>query len=94
MFNAVALFPALRDMHYRETADSLYSSWMFLLTYIAHIVPFAMLASMIFSAFTYWYDCLYCYCVTVHVIIRGTTYVTLHCTMYIVHVTVHVISGP
>jgi len=54
MFNAIALFPAMRDMYYRESKDGFYNSWMFLLTYIAHIVPFAMLASVIFATFTYW----------------------------------------
>ena len=55
MFNAIALFPTMRDMYYRESRDGFYRSWMFLLTYIAHIVPFAMLASIIFSTFTYWW---------------------------------------
>ena len=54
MFNAIALFPTMRDMHYRESRDGFYNSWMFLCTYIAHVVPFAMLASVIFATFTYW----------------------------------------
>lgn len=54
MFNAIALFPTMRDMHYREVRDGFYNSWMFLCTYFAHIIPFAMLASVIFATFTYW----------------------------------------
>ena len=33
MFNAIALFPTMRDMHYRESRDGFYNSWMFLVSH-------------------------------------------------------------
>ncbi|KAK3800297.1 hypothetical protein RRG08_062494 [Elysia crispata] len=52
--NALAIFPALRELYYRESQDGLYSTAMFLAVYLVHILPFNILSSTFFAAFLYW----------------------------------------
>ncbi|KAK3772827.1 hypothetical protein RRG08_062509, partial [Elysia crispata] len=52
--NALAIFPALRELYYRESQDGLYSTAMFLAVYFVHILPFNILSSTFFAAFLYW----------------------------------------
>ncbi|KAK3094013.1 hypothetical protein FSP39_022934 [Pinctada imbricata] len=59
ILNAVAIFPPLRDLYYRECRDGLYSTSTFLLTYAIHIIPFHAAASFIFSIIVYWVTGLY-----------------------------------
>ncbi|XP_070210258.1 ATP-binding cassette sub-family G member 5-like [Littorina saxatilis] len=59
IINNVALFPALRDHFYREGLDGLYGSQTFLLAYTLHILPFAAVASVLFSSMLYWITGMY-----------------------------------
>lgn len=54
ILNAVALFPSLRDIYYRECGDGLYSATTFLIAYALHVLPFTILSSAIFSSVVYW----------------------------------------
>ncbi|XP_041352324.1 ATP-binding cassette sub-family G member 5-like [Gigantopelta aegis] len=52
--NAVALFPPIREVYYRECRDGLYSAASFILAYAIHCMPFVMVASTIFGSTIYW----------------------------------------
>lgn len=59
ILNAVAIFPPLRDLYYRECRDGLYSTATFILTYAIHVLPFHIIASFFFSIIVYWVTGLY-----------------------------------
>ncbi|XP_055879277.1 ATP-binding cassette sub-family G member 5-like isoform X1 [Biomphalaria glabrata] len=52
--NGVALYPALRDLFYREYQDGLYSTLTFLGVYYVHCLPFNIISSLVFSGILYW----------------------------------------
>ncbi|GFO20501.1 ATP-binding cassette sub-family g member 5 [Plakobranchus ocellatus] len=52
--NAVARFPSLRELYYRETQEGMYSAATFLSAYFVHILPFNIICSTIFASFLYW----------------------------------------
>ncbi|KAH9488423.1 ATP-binding cassette sub- G member 5 [Bulinus truncatus] len=52
--NAIALYPSLRDVFYREYQDGLYSTLTFLGVYYVHCLPFNIISSVAFSAALYW----------------------------------------
>ncbi|GFR98642.1 ATP-binding cassette sub-family G member 5 [Elysia marginata] len=52
--NALHVFPALRELYYRESQDGMYSTATFLTAYFLHILPFNILSSVFFSVFLYW----------------------------------------
>ncbi|KAK3598079.1 hypothetical protein CHS0354_014615 [Potamilus streckersoni] len=54
VLNAVALFPPLRDLYYRECRDGLYSTFTFMIAYCMHTLPFTLISSSIFSSVVYW----------------------------------------
>ncbi|XP_067682039.1 ATP-binding cassette sub-family G member 5-like [Haliotis asinina] len=54
ILNIVPLFPSIREVFYRECRDGLYSTATFLAAYTIHMLPFSILASVIFSSFLYW----------------------------------------
>ncbi|XP_025724541.1 ATP-binding cassette sub-family G member 5 isoform X2 [Callorhinus ursinus] len=54
MLNAVNLFPVLRAVSDQESQDGLYQKWQMLLAYVLHVLPFSVLATMMFSSVCYW----------------------------------------
>nr|XP_044993747.1 ATP-binding cassette sub-family G member 5 [Jaculus jaculus] len=54
MLNAVNLFPVLRAVSDRESQDGLYQRWHMLLAYALHVLPFSVIATVIFSSVCYW----------------------------------------
>ncbi|XP_029793123.1 ATP-binding cassette sub-family G member 5 isoform X1 [Suricata suricatta] len=54
MLNAVNLFPSLRAVSDQESQDGLYQKWQMLLAYVLHVLPFSVIATMIFSSVCYW----------------------------------------
>ncbi|ELK14745.1 ATP-binding cassette sub-family G member 5 [Pteropus alecto] len=54
MLNAVNLFPVLRAVSDQESQDGLYQKWQMLLAYVLHVLPFSIIATMIFSSLCYW----------------------------------------
>ncbi|EHA97796.1 ATP-binding cassette sub-family G member 5 [Heterocephalus glaber] len=54
MLNAVTLFPVLRAVSDRESLDGLYEKWQILLAYVVHILPFSIIATVLFSSVSYW----------------------------------------
>uniref|UniRef100_A0A8C6RYQ8 ATP binding cassette subfamily G member 5 n=1 Tax=Nannospalax galili TaxID=1026970 RepID=A0A8C6RYQ8_NANGA len=54
MLNAVNLFPVLRAVSDQESQDGLYQKWQMLLAYVLHVLPFSIIATMIFSSVCYW----------------------------------------
>ncbi|ELT98073.1 hypothetical protein CAPTEDRAFT_116801 [Capitella teleta] len=54
LLNAVALFPAHRDLYSREHREGLYGCGHMLAAYFIHIVPFAIVATMFYSTWLYW----------------------------------------
>uniref|UniRef100_A0A8D2DW56 ATP-binding cassette sub-family G member 5 n=1 Tax=Sciurus vulgaris TaxID=55149 RepID=A0A8D2DW56_SCIVU len=54
MLNAVTLFPVLRTVSDQESQDGLYQKWQMLLAYVLHVLPFSILATMIFTSVCYW----------------------------------------
>ncbi|XP_032095329.1 ATP-binding cassette sub-family G member 5 isoform X1 [Sapajus apella] len=54
MLNAVNLFPVLRAVSDQESQDGLYEKWQMLLAYVLHVLPFSVVATMIFSSVCYW----------------------------------------
>ncbi|KAK2092413.1 ATP-binding cassette sub- G member 5 [Saguinus oedipus] len=54
MLNAVNLFPVLRAVSDQESQDGLYQKWQMLLAYVLHVLPFSIVATMIFSSVCYW----------------------------------------
>ncbi|XP_050608909.1 ATP-binding cassette sub-family G member 5 isoform X1 [Macaca thibetana thibetana] len=54
MLNAVNLFPVLRAVSDQESQDGLYQKWQMLLAYVLHVLPFSVIATMIFSSVCYW----------------------------------------
>ncbi|XP_003472973.1 ATP-binding cassette sub-family G member 5 [Cavia porcellus] len=54
MLNAVTLFPVLRAVSDQESLDGLYEKWQMLLAYVLHILPFSIIATVIFSSVSYW----------------------------------------
>ncbi|XP_076990226.1 ATP-binding cassette sub-family G member 5 isoform X2 [Tamandua tetradactyla] len=54
MLNAVNLFPVLRAVSDQESQDGLYQKWQMLLAYVLHVLPFSIVAIMIFSSVSYW----------------------------------------
>ncbi|KAF6320776.1 ATP binding cassette subfamily G member 5 [Rhinolophus ferrumequinum] len=54
MLNAVNLFPVLRAVSDQESQDGLYEKWQMLLAYVLHVLPFSVIATVIFSSVSYW----------------------------------------
>ncbi|GAB1301375.1 ATP-binding cassette sub-family G member 5 [Apodemus speciosus] len=54
MLNAVNLFPMLRAVSDQESQDGLYQKWQMLLAYVLHVLPFSVIATVIFSSVCYW----------------------------------------
>ncbi|XP_006882381.1 PREDICTED: ATP-binding cassette sub-family G member 5 [Elephantulus edwardii] len=54
MLNAVTLFPVLRAISDQESQDGLYHKWQMLLAYVLHVLPFSIIATVIFSSVSYW----------------------------------------
>ncbi|XP_004627790.1 ATP-binding cassette sub-family G member 5 [Octodon degus] len=54
MLNAVTLFPVLRAVSDQESLDGLYEKWQMLLAYMLHILPFSIIATVLFSSVSYW----------------------------------------
>lgn len=54
MLNAVNLFPMLRAVSDQESQDGLYHKWQMLLAYVLHVLPFSVIATVIFSSVCYW----------------------------------------
>ncbi|KAM5252109.1 ATP-binding cassette sub-family G member 5 isoform 1-T1 [Hipposideros larvatus] len=54
MLNAVNLFPVLRAVSDQESQDGLYQKWQMLLAYVLHVLPFSVIATVIFSSVSYW----------------------------------------
>ncbi|XP_006083475.1 ATP-binding cassette sub-family G member 5 [Myotis lucifugus] len=54
MLNAVTLFPVLRAVSDQESQDGLYQKWQMLLAYVLHVLPFSVIATVIFSSVSYW----------------------------------------
>ncbi|XP_032266969.1 ATP-binding cassette sub-family G member 5 [Phoca vitulina] len=54
MLNAVNLFPVLRAVSDQESQDGLYQKWQMLLAHVLHVLPFSVLATVIFSSVCYW----------------------------------------
>ncbi|XP_012940212.1 ATP-binding cassette sub-family G member 5 [Aplysia californica] len=54
LLHAVAMFPPLRDVFYRECSDGLYSTTTFLSAYFFHVLPYNIGASALFSILIYW----------------------------------------
>ncbi|XP_042531442.1 ATP-binding cassette sub-family G member 5 [Dipodomys spectabilis] len=54
MLNAVNLFPVLRAISDQESQDGLYHKWQMLLAYVLHILPFSIIATVLFSSVCYW----------------------------------------
>ncbi|XP_016059571.1 PREDICTED: ATP-binding cassette sub-family G member 5 [Miniopterus natalensis] len=54
MLNAVNLFPVLRAVSDQESQDGLYHKWQMLLAYVLHVLPFSIIATVIFSSVSYW----------------------------------------
>ncbi|XP_062933837.1 ATP-binding cassette sub-family G member 5 [Cynocephalus volans] len=54
MLNAVTLFPVLRAVSDQESQDGLYQKWQMLLAYMLHILPFSIVAIVLFSSVSYW----------------------------------------
>ncbi|KAI5948337.1 ATP-binding cassette sub-family G member 5 [Manis javanica] len=54
MLNAVTLFPVLRAVSDQESQDGLYQKWQMLLAYMLHILPFSIIATVVFSSVCYW----------------------------------------
>ncbi|KAM6180341.1 ATP-binding cassette sub-family G member 5 [Erethizon dorsatum] len=54
MLNAVTLFPVLRAVSDQESLDGLYEKWQMLLAYVLHILPFSIVATVLFSSVSYW----------------------------------------
>ncbi|XP_010609812.1 ATP-binding cassette sub-family G member 5 [Fukomys damarensis] len=54
MLNAVTLFPMLRAVSDQESLDGLYEKWQMLLAYVLHILPFSIVATVLFSSVSYW----------------------------------------
>ncbi|XP_004447364.1 ATP-binding cassette sub-family G member 5 isoform X2 [Dasypus novemcinctus] len=54
MLNAVNLFPMLRAVSDQESQDGLYEKWQMLLAYVLHILPFSVIAIVLFSSVSYW----------------------------------------
>ncbi|XP_060165107.1 ATP-binding cassette sub-family G member 5 isoform X2 [Globicephala melas] len=59
MLNAVNLFPVLRAVSDQESEDGLYQKWQMLLAYVLHVLPFSVIATMIFCSVCYWTLALY-----------------------------------
>ncbi|XP_048208979.1 ATP-binding cassette sub-family G member 5 isoform X2 [Perognathus longimembris pacificus] len=54
MLNAVNLFPVLRAISDQESQDGLYHKWQMLLAYVLHVLPFSIIATVLFSSVCYW----------------------------------------
>jgi len=54
IMNAIDLYPALRDLFYRENMDGLYQPWQFILAYFLHVIPFTVVTTFLFSGLSYW----------------------------------------
>ncbi|ELW47295.1 ATP-binding cassette sub-family G member 5 [Tupaia chinensis] len=54
MLNAVTLFPVLRAVSDQESQDGLYQKWQMLLAYMLHLLPFSIIATLMFSSVCYW----------------------------------------
>uniref|UniRef100_A0A8C9UQ64 ATP binding cassette subfamily G member 5 n=1 Tax=Spermophilus dauricus TaxID=99837 RepID=A0A8C9UQ64_SPEDA len=54
MLNAVTLFPVLRTVSDQESQDGLYQKWQMLLAYVLHVLPFSIMATLLFSSVSYW----------------------------------------
>ncbi|XP_008056299.1 ATP-binding cassette sub-family G member 5 [Carlito syrichta] len=54
MLNAVTLFPVLRAISDQESQDGLYQKWQMLMAYMLHVLPFSVIATVIFSSVCYW----------------------------------------
>ncbi|XP_053445496.1 ATP-binding cassette sub-family G member 5 isoform X1 [Nycticebus coucang] len=54
MLNAVNLFPVLRAVSDQESQDGLYHKWQMLLAYVLHVLPFSIVATVLFSSVSYW----------------------------------------
>ncbi|XP_019798904.2 ATP-binding cassette sub-family G member 5 [Tursiops truncatus] len=59
MLNAVNLFPVLRAVSDQESEDGLYQKWQMLLAYVLHVLPFSVIATIIFCSVCYWTLALY-----------------------------------
>ncbi|XP_004436764.1 PREDICTED: ATP-binding cassette sub-family G member 5 [Ceratotherium simum simum] len=54
MLNAVNLFPVLQAVSDQESQDGLYQKWQMLLAYVLHVLPFSVIATVMFSSVSYW----------------------------------------
>ncbi|XP_008979010.1 ATP-binding cassette sub-family G member 5 isoform X2 [Callithrix jacchus] len=48
------MVPVLRAVSDQESQDGLYQKWQMLLAYVLHVLPFSVVATMIFSSVCYW----------------------------------------
>ncbi|XP_032095330.1 ATP-binding cassette sub-family G member 5 isoform X2 [Sapajus apella] len=48
------MVPVLRAVSDQESQDGLYEKWQMLLAYVLHVLPFSVVATMIFSSVCYW----------------------------------------
>lgn len=46
--------PVLRAVSDQESQDGLYEKWQMLLAYVLHVLPFSVIATVIFSSVSYW----------------------------------------
>lgn len=44
----------LRAVSDQESQDGLYHKWQMLLAYVLHVLPFSVIATVIFSSVCYW----------------------------------------
>nr|XP_005576055.2 ATP-binding cassette sub-family G member 5 isoform X2 [Macaca fascicularis] len=50
----LTMVPVLRAVSDQESQDGLYQKWQMLLAYVLHVLPFSVIATMIFSSVCYW----------------------------------------
>ncbi|XP_033031744.1 ATP-binding cassette sub-family G member 5 isoform X2 [Trachypithecus francoisi] len=50
----LTMVPVLRAVSDQESQDGLYQKWQMLLAYVLHVLPFSVVATMIFSSVCYW----------------------------------------
>ncbi|XP_078300551.1 ATP-binding cassette sub-family G member 5 isoform X2 [Panthera onca] len=48
------MVPVLRAVSDQESQDGLYQKWQMLLAYVLHVLPFSVIATMMFSSVCYW----------------------------------------
>ena len=46
--------PMLRAVSDQESQDGLYQKWQMLLAYVLHVLPFSIVATLLFSSVCYW----------------------------------------